>query len=346
MTLIYFIIVLGVTVFIHELGHFIFAKKSGIYVYEFSIGMGPRLLKFNRKNDETEYSIRLLPIGGYVSMAGEDIEIDKNIPEDKQMYNKPWINKFLTVIAGVLFNFLLAIVLLFIVGLNAGVPNNKNKIVELDKEYPIYNTNIKVGDIILKVNNKKVRNQDMLLLELTINNGKSVNLTVKHKDNTIEKVKVKPKKIKIDDSDVYKYGLVLDSSYKKGFLPSLKFAFTKVIDLLEQMFKIIVYLVTGKLSLNNLSGPVGIYNIVGESAKAGLINVIYLIAYLCVNVGFINLIPLPAFDGGRAFFLIIEKIRGKKVNPKIENTIHTIGFILLMLLMIAITYNDIIRLIK
>ena len=346
MTLLYFIIVLGVTVFIHELGHFIFAKKSGIYVYEFSIGMGPRLFKFNRKDDETEYSIRLFPIGGYVSMAGEDIEVDKNIPDDKQMYNKPWINRFLTIIAGVLFNFLLAIVLLFIVGLNAGVPNNKNKITELDKNYPIYDTNIKAGDTILKVNNKKVRNQDMLLLELTIHNGKSVNLTVKHKDNTIEKVKVKPKKVKIDGKVGYKYGLVLDNSYKRGFLPSLKFAFTKVYDLLEQMVKIILYLITGKLSLNNLSGPVGIYNIVGESAKAGFINIIYLIAYLCVNVGFINLIPLPAFDGGRAFFLIIEKIRRKKMNPKIENTIHTIGFVLLMILMIAITYNDIVRLIK
>lgn len=346
MTLLYFIIVLGVTVFIHELGHFIFAKKSGIYVYEFSIGMGPRLFKFNRKDDETEYSIRLFPIGGYVSMAGEDIEVDKNIPDDKQMYNKPWINRFLTIIAGVLFNFLLAIVLLFIVGLNAGVPNNKNKIIELDKNYPIYKTNIKTGDTILKVNNKKVRNQDMLLLELTIHNGKSVNLTVKHKDNTIEKVKVKPKKVKIDGKVGYKYGLVLDNSYKRGFLPSLKFAFTKVYDLLEQMVKIILYLITGKLSLNNLSGPVGIYNIVGESAKAGFINIIYLIAYLCVNVGFINLIPLPAFDGGRAFFLIIEKIRRKKMNPKIENTIHTIGFVLLMILMIAITYNDIVRLIK
>ena len=346
MTLIYFIIVLGVTVFIHEFGHFIFAKKSGIYVYEFSIGMGPRIFKKKRKNDETEYSIRLFPIGGYVAMAGEDIEIDKDIPDDKQMFNKPWINRFLTVIAGVMFNFLLAIILLFIVGLNAGVSSNKNIIQELSKDYPISKTNIEVGDKILKVNNKKVRNQDMLLLELTINNGKQVNLTVEHKDKKVETIKVKPKKIKIDGEETYKYGLVLESKITRGIIPSIKYAFTKTYDLLEQMVKIIAYLITGKLSLNNLSGPVGIYNIVGESAKAGLINIIYLIAYLCVNVGFINLIPLPAFDGGRAFFLIIEKIRGKKVNSKIENTIHTIGFVLLMLLMILITYNDIVRLIK
>ena len=346
MTLIYFIIVLGVTVFIHELGHFIFAKKSGIYVYEFSIGMGPRLFKKKRKNDETEYSIRLLPIGGYVSMAGEDIEVDKNIPDDKQMFNKPWINRFLTVIAGVMFNFLLAIILLFIVALNTGSPKNRNYVSEIAKDYPISKTNIKVNDKILKVNGKKVRNQDMLLLELTIQNGKEVTLTVEHKDKTTEKIKVKPKKIKVGKEVGYKYGIGLENKIDRGIIASIKFAFTKTYDLLEQMVKIIAYLVTGKLSLKNLSGPIGIYNIVGESAKAGIISLIYLIAYLCINVGFINLIPLPAFDGGRAFFLIIEKIRGKKVNPKIENTIHTVGLVLLMMLMIVISYNDIIRLIK
>lgn len=346
MTLIYFIIVLGVTIFIHELGHFIFAKKAKIYVYEFSLGMGPRIFKFKRKNDETDYSIRLFPIGGFVSMAGEDIEVDKNIPDDKQMYNKTWLQRFLTIIAGVMFNFLLAIILLFIVGLNNGVPQNKNYISEISKDYPISKTNIEVGDKILKVNNKKVRNQDMLLLELTINNGKTINLTVLHKNNKVETISLKPKKIKIDNEEVYKYGLVLENKIDKGFFVSLKYAFTKTIDLLEQMVKIIFYLITGKLNLNNLSGPIGIYNIVGESAKSGIISLIYLIAYLCINVGFINIIPIPAFDGGRLLFLIIEKIKGSKVNPKVENTIHSIGFILLMLLMILITYNDIIRIFK
>ena len=178
MTLIYFIIVLGVTVFIHELGHFIFAKKAGIYVYEFSLGMGPRLFKFKRKKDETEYSIRLFPIGGFVSMAGEDVEVDKSIPEEKQMYNKTWLQRFLTVIAGVMFNFLLAIILLFVVALNTGAPQNKNYISEVSKGYPIENTNIKKGDQILKVNNKKVKSQDMLTLALAINNGKEIKLTV------------------------------------------------------------------------------------------------------------------------------------------------------------------------
>ena len=109
------------------------------------------------------------------------------------------------------------------------------------------------------------------------------------------------------------------------------------------MFLVITYLITGKLSLSNLSGPVGIYNIVGESAKAGLINLIYLTGYLSINVGFINLLPIPAFDGGRILFLVIEKIRRKPIKPEIENTIHGVGLVLLMILMVVITYNDIIR---
>lgn len=346
MTLIYFILVLGITVLIHELGHFIFAKRAGVYVYEFSIGMGPRLFKFKRKNDETEYSIRLFPIGGFVSMAGEDIEVDKNVPDEKQMYNKTWLQRFLIVIAGVMFNFILAIILLFIVALNTGAPTNKNYISETTGGFPISETNIQSGDKILKVNGKKVRNQDMLMLELTVHNGKTIKLTVEHKDKKVEVIKVKPKKVKVDGETTYKYGIVLEQKVQKGIISSLKYAFTKTFDLIEQMVKIIFYLITGTLSLDSLSGPVGIYNVVGESAKAGLISIIYLIAYLCINVGFINLIPIPAFDGGRALFLIIEKIRKKKVNPKIENTIHAIGLVLLMLLMIVITFNDIVRLFK
>lgn len=346
MTLICFILVLGITVFIHELGHFIFAKKAGIYVYEFSIGMGPKLFKFNRKNDETLYSIRLFPIGGFVSMAGEDIEVDKDIPEEKQMASKKWSERFLTIIAGVMFNFILAIILLFIVALNTGAPENKTYISEVNKDYPIEKTNIKAGDKITKINDKKVKSADMLLLELTVNNGKKINVTVEHKDKTTETILLSPKKIKDGNEVSYKYGFTLENKVNKGFLASIKYAFEKTINLVNQMFHIILYLITGKLSLNSLSGPVGIYNVVGESAKAGIISLIFLTAYLCINVGFINLIPIPAFDGGRVLFLIIEKIKGSKVNPKVENTIHTVGFVLLMILMVVITYNDILRLFK
>lgn len=146
-----------------------------------------------------------------------------------------------------------------------------------------------------------------------------------------------------DGKSSYIYGFTLDNQKQKGVIPAIKYAIVKTGNLMSQMLKIIAYLVTGKLSLNNLSGPIGIYNIVAEVSATGILNILYLIAYLCINVGFINFLPIPAFDGGRLLFLVIEKIKGSKVNSKIENTVHSIGFLLLMVLMIVVTYNDIIR---
>lgn len=342
-TFLCFVFVLGITVFIHELGHFLFAKKAGIYVYEFSLGMGPRIFKFHRKNDETDYCIRLFPIGGFVQMAGEEIEIDEEIPEEKRMQSKTWLQRFLTVIAGVTFNFLLAIVLLFIVGLVNGVSTFKPIILEVDENYMASTTNLQKGDTIVKINGKKTDNLDMFLLEMQVNTGKSLDLRVQHENGEYETITIEPKEEIVDDEKTYRYGFYLESEIEKGFLVSLKYAFEKTLSLINQMFHIIGYLITGKLKLNSLSGPIGIYNVVGETAKTGLINMIYLIAYLCINVGFMNLLPIPALDGFRAFFLLIEKIKGTPVNPKIENTINAIGLMGLMVLMVVITWNDILR---
>ena len=343
MTLIYFILVLGITVFIHELGHFIFAKKAGIYVYEFSIGMGPKIFSKKRKNDETVYSLRLFPIGGFVQMAGEEVDVDENIPVEKRMQSKTWMQRLTTILAGVTFNFILAIVILFGIGLFYGSPVMTPVIESKDENYSIYKTNIQSGDEILSINGKKTDTQDMLLLHLQVLQGEKVTLEVKHEDGKKEKVTLKPKEEKIDGEKVYKYGFSLKSESEKGFIAAIKYAFKKTYTLLKQMVFIVTYLFTGKLKLNSLSGPIGIYTIVGESAKAGLVNLVYLIAYLCINVGFINLLPFPAFDGGRALFLLIEKIKGSPVSVKVENTIHNVGFVLLMILMVFITYNDIIR---
>lgn len=339
MTIIYFILILGITIMIHELGHFIFAKKAGVYVYEFSLGMGPKLFKFKRKNDETEYSIRLFPIGGFVSMAGEDMEDEGNIPKDRQLVNKKWSQRFLTIIAGIVFNFILAIILLFVVALINGAPNLKPTIASIDPTYPISETDIKIGDVITKINDKKISSQDDLVLELQINNGKTITIEVNH--NTT--YTVTPTLVTEEGVSSYIYGFTLDNKVSKGILPSIQYAFMKTGSLIKQMVHIILYLVTGKLSLSSLSGPVGIYNVVAKVSQTGILNILYLIAYLCINVGFINLLPIPAFDGGRILFLLIEKIKGSKVNPKIENMIHSIGFLLLMILMILVTYNDIIR---
>lgn len=336
MTLIYFILILGITIFVHELGHFIFAKRAKIYCYEFSLGMGPRIFKFNRKNDETDYSIRLFPIGGYVSMAGEQIETDPNVPEDRQMLNKTWLQRFLTIIAGVMFNFIFALILLFIIGLIMGAPNTKPIVGDVIDDSPADLAGLKEGTLIKEINGKKVNTVDNFLLQMQVYAGEEITLTT-NEGNIV----VSPSK-----ASEYTYGFAMDSTRETGFIAAIKYSFTKFFSLIGQMALIIWYLITGNLSLNNLSGPVGIYSIVDQSAAAGLINLVYLTALLCINVGFLNFLPIPAFDGGRLLFLFIEKIKGSPVNPKVENVIHSVGFVLLMILMVAVTYNDIVRLIK
>ena len=345
MTLIYFIIILGVIILIHEFGHFIFAKRAGIYVYEFSIGMGPRIFKWTRKNDETEYSVRLIPIGGFVQMAGEEIDDDESVPRDKKFSVKTFGQKFMTVIAGIMNNFILAIVLFFIVALFNGAPQNKAIVGKISKGYPAYTSGLQENDQIVKLNGKNASSYDLLALELQVNSGKEISLEVL-RNGEVKTINLKPKKVKIDGQVTYKYGFAINDEIKKGFLPSLIYAFSKTISLVHQMVLIILYLFTGNLGINSLAGPVGIFNVVGSASSVGIWSLVSLTAFLSINVGFINLLPLPAFDGGRLLFVIIEKIKGKPVDSKFENTIHAIGFFLLMLLMLYITYNDIIRLIK
>ena len=204
---------------------------------------------------------------------------------------------------------------------------------------PAYNSGLEKGDKIVKMNGKNI-DADLLLLEFMVNGKKEVKLTVVHEDNKTEIITMKPKKQK-DGS--YKYGFGITTKVEKGFFTSIKYAFQKTISLINQMIHILAYLFTGKLALNNLSGPVGIYEVVGETAKAGFANLVYLLGYISLNVGFMNLLHIPAFVGGRLLFLIIEKIKGSPVNPKTENAIHSVGMVFLLGLMLVITYNDIVR---
>lgn len=345
MTLLYFILILGLIILIHEFGHYFFAKRAGIYVYEFSIGMGPRVFKWTRKNDETEYCLRLIPIGGFVQMAGEEIDDDPDVPKDKKFSSKTFGQKFMTVIAGIMNNFLLALFLLFLFALVNGAPQNKVIVGDITKDSPAYSSGLKKGDRVLTVDGKKADVSDILALELQVRAGKKLTLGV-DRNGSKENVTIKAKKVKEKGNEVYRYGFVMEDEVKKGIIPSIVYAITKTINLIHQMILTLFYLITGSLGLKSFAGPIGIYNVVGQASSAGFWSLVSLTALLSINVGFINLLPLPAFDGGRLLFVIIEKISGKKVNPKLENTIHAIGFFLLMALMLLITYNDIIKLFK
>ena len=346
LNLIYFIIILGIIVLVHEFGHFIFAKLFGIYVYEFAIGMGPKLFHWKSKKGETEYSIRAIPIGGFCAPAGEDLDSDdqEKVPEDRRLQSKPVWQRFLVMFFGAGNNFILAFLLLLIIAFGWGAVSSKPIVSELVSGNPAEEAGIEVGDYILEINGHKVKTSDDVSIYLQVEDkSKPITFTVERDGRELD-IDVTPLKEEVDGSTIYRVGIISEGEVERGFVASIQYAFTKMGSLFRQMVITLKGLFTGGLSVNQLSGPVAIYSIVGTQASAGFENILYLIALLSINVGFINLIPLPAFDGGRILFLIIEKIKGSPVKPETENKIHTIGFILLLALMIYITFNDILKL--
>lgn len=362
------LLILTVLVFVHEGGHFIAAKKCGAYVYEFAIGMGPKVLGFKRKNDPTEYTIRAFPIGGYCQIAGEEGEDDESLSKDQFMCNKSKLQRTIILVAGVTMNFILAIVLLFAISLIFGSTDQSNVIGQVTPNSPAEKAGVVVGDKIIEYNGYKINNWDKISLAASMKEN-NYTYIIEHKDGTQDKYEIKPAEyvqlkdelievtkdhtleeiIKEHDLDkdtktTKLVGIGASKEVKHGFKNAISYAFTKFKSIFTTMFIIVWSLITGKIGLNSLSGPVGMYSIVGTVATYGIANIIYLAAYLSINLGVINILPFPAFDGGRVLFVVIEAITGKKVDSKIEGWFHTIGFFLLMILMLYITFQDVINL--
>ena len=350
--LILLILVLGLIILVHEFGHFIWAKKFGVHIYEFSIGMGPLLVTHKGKKDNIDYNIRAIPIGGYVSMAGEVYDdADDKIPKEKLMCNKPWYQRLIILVAGVMNNFILAIVLLSVYACiwQGGVI--KPKIESVVDGSAAELAGIKNGDIITKINGYKVSNWDKAQIILYYkNNNKAYSFEVKHLDGKKETIDVIPYEVTDEEAGTTRkvFGISMQNEDTSNIFKAIGYGFKKFGSIMSSMTATIGGLVSGKISFKELSGPVGIYQIVGESFKlkigAAISYLIYITAFLSTNVGFINILPFPAFDGGHVFFLIVEKIKGSPVNSKFENTCHLIGFVLIFLLMIIVTINDIIKL--
>lgn len=348
-TLLILIIILGVLIFVHEFGHFIVAKKTGVFVEEFALGMGPQIFKWKRKNDPTTYSIRLLPIGGFCAMAGEVVEEkDKKLKKNQYMCNKKPYQKFLILVAGVTMNFILALVIFFLQGLIWGSSNQLSYVGMVTENSAVAKAGITEGDRIISINGVKTNTWDKIQVAIALkNDSKSYEFVVKKPDGSVNKYEVTPNYTKDEKgNEVMVFGFGAGNTLNKGFIASIKYSLIKFYSVISSMTLIIVKLFSGALGLKSLSGPVGMYTVVGESAKLGIQSLLYLTAYLSVNLGFINIIPFPAFDGGRILFVIIEKIKGSPVKAEVENWFHTIGFILLMILMVVITYQDILRLFK
>ncbi len=336
------IFILGIIILIHEFGHFIVAKKSGVFIYEFSIGMGPVIFSHKGK-DGIHYNLRAFPIGGFVQMAGEVGEDDENLKKEQFMCNRPWYQRLAILCAGVFNNFVLAIVLLFLLACIWGPTSSMPKVLSVVEGSPAENSGIREGDILTSINGHEFTSWDVGQIYLYYKNSDNVySFGVTHSDGSTEVLKVTPE-VTTDENgtETKTFGIQIDNSREKNLWENICYAFEKFVSVIHSMVITVWGLISGQLSLQSLSGPVGIYKVIDTSIQYGLQQLIYITAFLSINVGFINILPFPAFDGGHVLFLIIEKIKGSPVNTNVENVINLIGFGLLMLLMIYITIKDI-----
>lgn len=314
----------------HEFGHFIVAKLSGARVNEFSIGFGPRL--FKKKYGETEYSFRALLFGGYVALEGEDEKSN----DPRAIVNKPWPVRLAVFAAGPLMNILLAFLLLFIVFFNIGSPIPQVKSVM--EGYPAEKAGIVPGDKIVMVNNTKINTWEELEKAISSNGERVLTIEIQRGNQILQK-QVKP----IFDKNASKVMIGIVPDYERSISLAFKTAINQTIYFSKLIILSLVMLVTGKVSVNDIMGPVGIVQAVGTVAKTGVINLLAFSALISVNLGLFNLLPLPALDGGRILFVLAEAVRGKPLPPEKEGYIHYLGFLLLIALLIFATYRDILR---
>jgi len=338
LTVVAAIFVFGILVMAHELGHFIAAKLAGITVNEFSIGFGPKL--FGRIRKDTLYSLRLLPLGGYVRLAGMDGE-DRFAPGS---FNSKSVSRRIGVtLAGPFMNIILAVILFIAVFTFMGIPTGSPDPVigELVAGKPAAGSGITVGDKILAVNNEVVNNWEEMvqLIRKEGADGNPLRLTVLREQGTFD-VEVKPEM----NNGLPQIGIMPALAYRKvGVLTSIYLGFQQTLLLTHALLAGIIQMFTQGIGTDDLAGPVGITQMIGEAARDGVANLLYFTGVFSINLAILNLLPIPALDGSRVVFLTLEKLRGRPVEPEREAFIHLIGFALLITLMLVLTYKDILR---
>ncbi len=346
-TIIVFVLIFGVVVISHELGHFLIAKLNGIKVLEFSIGMGPAITQFTK--GDTKYVLKLLPIGGACMFEGEDgifsEEKSKEKPEGAFNDANVW-SRIATVFAGPFFNIILAFLLsLIVVGFSGEVIPTINSLTE---GYPAKDAGLQEGDIITKMDGERIYLQGEVTFVSAFSNGEPMEIEYK-RDGKKYTTMVTPKFSQEDNR--YYIGFTIGESIDcKGF-DLIKYSVYEVRYWLKTTVKSLLMLIQGRLSANDLSGPVGIAVTIDETIEVAkpyglstvVLTMINFAVLLSVNLGVMNLLPLPALDGGRLLFLLLEVIRGKPVPPEKEGLVHFVGFVALMILMVFVLYNDITR---
>ena len=343
MSILIFLLILGVLVMAHEAGHFLVAKLNGIRVLEFCLGMGPQLVKF--KKGETVYSIRLFPIGGACMFDGEDGNVEGGGPGDEHCFNNASVwARIATVVAGPICNFILAFLFsVIIVNFSA---TDLPIITQVTEGGAAAEAGILPGDEIVSINGEKVHLYREVQVISQLNRGEAYEMVL-NRDGELIKVSFAPKY----DEQEGRYYMGLAGAVYEEFrgLDSLKYGFYEVRYAAVSTYKSLLQMIQGQVKTEDMSGVVGIANMVGETYEAVkpagwqyvLLTMMNLAAILSVNLGIINLLPLPALDGGRLVFLAVEVVRGKPVPPDKEGMVHAIGFVFFMVLMVFLVFNDI-----
>ena len=330
MTIIYALIMVCILIFVHELGHFIAAKACGVKVNEFALGMGPAI--YQRKKGETTYSLRIIPMGGYCAMEGEDEEST----DERAFNNQPALQKSIILVAGAAMNVLTAVILMIVVTFCSGVPTTT--IGHVIEHSPAEAAGIMAKDKIVRVDDTIVDNWDQFTHYVDDKNkGDVIKVTVERggKDVLI------PVEIAAQKSGDKYIGI---NAYSEKYKAAALIEGPKATwDMTKDMFSILRDLVSGDVSAKELSGPVGIVYMVDKSASAGIITFIYFMALISLNLAVVNLLPFPALDGGRLIFVIIRKVTGKAITDNMEAVVHMVGMVCLLALMLYVTWQDILR---
>jgi regulator of sigma E protease len=336
LTLVAAIVVFGVLIFFHELGHFMVAKRVGVGVIEFALGFGPRLI--STKAGDTIYSLRVFPLGGFVRLVGEDA--DESDAENSFQNKSVWA-RFSVIAAGPIMNFVLAVLLFSTIyfaflgiplyqstTLGGIIPGGQAEVAQLQK-----------GDKILAIQGQPVSEwQDVVSL---INANPEKEITIEYeRQGTVRTITVVPEKD--SQTGTGRIGIQADSR-KYAFFPSIRYGLEHTVMFVRMFIVNIAQMITGQMA-PDVVGPVGIIQFVGEAAKTGMMNLMNLAAIISLNLGIFNLLPIPALDGSRLLFLAVEGVRGRPVDPKKESFIHFVGFTVLIFLMIVIAWRDLARL--
>ncbi|MGD6942127.1 RIP metalloprotease RseP [Cytobacillus gottheilii] len=415
-TVIAFIVIFGALVFFHELGHLIFAKRAGILCREFAIGFGPKV--FTHKKNDTVYTIRLLPIGGFVRMAGEDPEMveikpgyrvgllfnDKNevqkivlnrkdkhpdariieveeadlehklfikgyvegedeellqtfsinrkaviiedsletliAPYDRQFASKTLPQRTMAIFAGPMMNFVLAFVVFVIIALLQGMPTSDPVLGKLTADGAAYEAGLQQGDVVHSVDGAEVSTWEDIVEIIRESPNEEIDFHIARNGEELT-VPVTPA---LQEDEAGSRGVIgVYQPMEKSPLKSIVYGAQETYNWTKQIFVILGTILTGQFSIDDLSGPVGIYVSVDTVAQTGIYNLMKWAGILSINLGIMNLLPIPALDGGRLLFFAIEAVRGKPLDRTKEGMVHFVGFALLMLLMIVVTWNDIQR---